>query len=547
MRSSPPTAADISPRAGAKEWLGLAVLLLPTTLLFLTMTVLFLATPDIAADLSPNSGQLLWINDIYGFTMAGLLVAMGTLGDRIGRRRILLIGAIAFGAASAVAAFAPSVETLIAARAVMGVGAAAVMPSTLSLISSMFPDVKQRGTAVGLWAASVSVGVATGPLFGGLLLENFWWGSTLLIGVPVMAVVVFAVPALVPEYRAPRAGRLDLPSVALSLVMMLPVVYGIKELAGYGVTTTAVVAVVAGGALLTVFVRRQLRLDEPLLDMRLFSNRTFSSALGVTLLNTVALGGVYLLFTQYLQLVEGRSPLESGLLILPAAVMLVVVSMLAPVLARRIRPAYIVAAGSLLSVVGYLVLTQVDPASGLTLLIVGFYILYPGIAPEMALVTDIALGSAPPEKAGAASALNSTASDLGISLGIALLGSIGAAAYRADMSDVELAGVPAGVEAAARDTLSGALAAAEQLPTAAGDALLASAKAAFAHGLNLAAVAAAVLVAIAAVLSATLLRRVPPIGTQVPEHALDSELEATTDPDFTDEEATTPVPQRASR
>ncbi|WP_282776409.1 MFS transporter [Nocardia sp. CC201C] len=541
MRSSPPTAAATVPRAGVKEWLGLAVLLLPTALLFLTMTVLFLATPDIAADLRPNSGQLLWINDIYGFTMAGLLVAMGTLGDRIGRRRILLLGAIAFGAASAVAAFAPSVETLIAARAVMGVGAAAVMPSTLSLISSMFPDARQRGTAVGLWAASVSVGVATGPLFGGLLLENFWWGATLLVGVPVMAVVVLAVPALVPEYRTPRAGRLDLPSVALSLVMMLPVVYGIKELAAYGVTTTAVVAVLAGVALLTAFVRRQLRLDEPLLDMRLFSNRTFSSALGVTLLNTVALGGVYLLFTQYLQLVEGRSPLESGLLILPAAVMLVIVSMLAPVLARRIRPAYIVAAGSLLSVLGYLVLTQVDSASGLTLLIVGFYILYPGIAPEMALVTDIALGSAPPEKAGAASALNSTASDLGISLGIALLGSVGAAVYRTDMSDIDLSGVPADVAAAARDTLPGALAATENLPVAVGDALLTSAKEAFANGLNVAAATAAGLVMLAAVLSATLLRRVPPTGTAVSENSAESDLPNPADADPAAEQSKTLV------
>ncbi|WP_306359759.1 MFS transporter [Nocardia sp. CC227C] len=528
MRSSPLPDAGVPARAGAKEWLGLSVLLLPTVLLFLTMTVLFLATPDIAVDLRPSSGELLWINDIYGFAMAGLLVAMGTLGDRIGRRRILLFGAIIFGAASAVAAFAPTAGALIVARAVMGIGAAAVMPSTLSLISNMFLDARQRGTAVGLWAAAVSVGVATGPLFGGLLLENFWWGAALLIGVPVMAVVVAAVPVLVPEYRAPQAGRLDLPSVALSLVMVLPIVYGIKEFAAHGMTATAGCAVLAGVALLAVFIRRQLRLDDPLLDMRLFRNRTFSSALGVTLLNTIALGGIYLLFTQYLQLVEGRSPLAAGLLILPAAVLLVIVSMLAPVLARRIRPAYLVAAGSLLSVVGYLVLTQVDSAAGPALLIIGFYILYPGIAPEMALVTDIALGSAPPEKAGAASALNSTASDLGISLGIALLGSIGAAGYRADMSEFDLTGLSADAAAAARDTLPGALAAAEELPYQVGESLAASAKAAFAHGLGLAAAAAAGLVAVAVVLSALLLRRVPPTGaaTAVAAPAADADQAA---------------------
>ncbi|NGN64500.1 MFS transporter [Streptomyces sp. A7024] len=514
------TAIASRQRAGLKEWLGLAVLLLPTVLLFLTMTVLFLATPQIAADLRPSSGQLLWINDIYGFMMAGLLVAMGTLGDRIGRRRILLFGAAAFGAASAVAAFAPGVEALIVARAVMGIGAAAVMPSTLALISSMFHDAKQRGTAIGLWAASVSVGVAVGPLVGGLLLENFWWGAALLVGVPVMAVVLVAAPALVPEYRAPQAGRLDLPSVVLSLVTLLPIVYGIKDISAHGLAADGILAVVAGVLLSVVFVRRQLRLADPLLDMRLFGNPTFSGALGVFLLSAVALGGVYLLFTQYLQLVEGLSPLESGLWILPAAVLLVIVSMLSPVIARRIRPAYVIAAGSVLSIAGYVVLTQVGSAGGLPLLITGFYILYPGVAPVMTLATNLVIGSAPPEKAGAASAVNSTASDLGVSLGIALLGSLGTAVYRADMADAVPAAVPAGAEESARDTLPGALAVAETLPAGLGDSLLIPARAAFTDGLNLAAAGAAGLVTVAAILAVVVLRRDPPAAaSDAPEPA----------------------------
>lgn len=481
-------------RAGTREWLGLAVLLLPTTLLFLAMTVLFLATPYIAADLRPTSDQLLWVNDVYGFMMAGLLVAMGTVGDRIGRRRVLTFGAVTFGLASILAAFAPNAELLIGARALMGVGAAAVMPSTLSLISTMFADARQRATAIGMWAASVSVGVALGPLVGGLLLESFWWGAALLIGVPVMALVVIAAPILVPEYRAPGVGLPDAVSVLLSMAALLPLVYAIKEFAKNGLTVTAAVTFVAGLLFGVLFVLRQLRHASPLLDVRLFANRTFSGALGVFLLAAIALGGVYLLFTQYLQQVAGLSPLEAGLWILPAALMLVAVSTVSPIIARRVRPAYVVAAGLLVSAVGYLVLTQVDSVAGLPLVITGFYILYPGIAPTMALTTGLVIGAAPPEKAGAASAVNSTASDLGVSLGIALMGSIGAAVYSSGM---------AGAPPAVADSLSGALAA---------DTLVAQARSAFTDGLNVAGLVAAVLAVAAAVLAVTLLRRTPATG-----------------------------------
>lgn len=500
-----PTAA--ASRAGAREWLGLSVLLLPTTVLFLSMTVLFLATPQIAADLKPSSEQLLWINDVYGLVMAGLLVAMGTAGDRIGRRAVLLFGAAAFGAASAVAAFAPDAATLIAARAAMGVGAAAVMPSTLSLISTMFRDGRQRGTAIGLWAASVSVGVAIGPLVGGILLESFWWGSALLVGVPTMALLLIAAPILVPEYRTDDAGALDVSSVLLSMAALLPIVYGIKEFAKNGLTATAVLTALAGVLLAVLFVRRQLRLATPLLDVRLFAHRAFSGALAVFLLSAIALGGVYLLFTQYLQLVAGLSPLESGLWILPAALALVAVSMAAPKIARRVRPAYVVASGAALSVAGYLVLTQVE-AAGLPLLITGFYLLYPGIAPTMALATGLVIGSAPPDKAGAASAINTTASDLGVSLGIAVLGSLGAAVYRSQMPD--------DAPAASAETLPDALAAAETLPPQQATALVDQARDAFTQGLNGAAAGAALLTALAAILAITLLRHIPAADTSAP-------------------------------
>ncbi|MGS2804977.1 MFS transporter [Nocardia sp. MW-W600-9] len=502
---------EIPERAGTRRWLGLAVLLLPTVLLFLTMTVLFLATPYIAADLAPSSGQLLWINDIYGFVMAGFLVTMGTLGDRLGRRRLLLAGAAVFGVASVIAAFAPGPELLIAARALMGLGAAAVMPATLSLITTMFRDDRQRATAIGLWAASVSAGVALGPLLGGLMLASLWWGASMLIGVPVMLLVVLAVPVLVPEYRAPDAGRLDPISVALSLAALLPFVYGVKKLAEAGPTAESVLTLLAGVLFAVVFVRRQLRLADPLLDVRLFADRTFSGSLGVYLLAAIALGGVYLLFTQYLQLVAAQSPLRAGLWILPAAIGLVIVSTVTPAIARRVRPASLIAAGLAVSTVGYLVLTQVESAAGLPLLIVGFYVLYPGIAPAMALIPGLVIGAAPAEKAGAASAVNSTASDLGVALGVALLGSVGAAVYRAGKSEST---------GEAAETLPGALSSAESLPADVAESVVAAAREAFTNGLNAAAWTAAVLSAAGAVLAVALLRRIPAGATSVPDSAV---------------------------
>ncbi|MGH8878311.1 MAG: MFS transporter, partial [Stackebrandtia sp.] len=505
---------DQIPKAGPRQWLGLSVLLLPTVLLFLAMTVLFLATPYISADLDPSGAQVLWINDIYGFIMAGFLVTMGTLGDRLGRRRVLLAGAALFGLASIVSAYAPNPEVLIAGRAVMGLGAAALMPATLSLITNMFADSRQRSFAIGLWAASVSAGVALGPLVGGLLLESLWWGASLLIGVPVMALVLITVPMLVPEYRAPEAGRLDPLSVVLSLGALLPFVYGVKKLAETGVDAVSIATLAAGVVFAAWFIRRQLRLTDSLLDVRLFKIRTFSGALGVFMFAAIALGGVYLLFTQYLQLVAEQSPLAAGLWILPAAVGLVVVSTVTPIIARRVRPAYVIAAGLLLSAAGYLVLTQVESTAGLPLLVTGFYILYPGIAPAMALIPGLVIGSAPPEKAGAASAVNSTASDLGTALGVAILGSIGTVVYGSHMKEVEVPGDGA-AEAAA--TLPGALDAAGRLPSEVGSTVVAAAKTAFTDGLNTAALVAAVMSIIGAVLAVALLRHVKPTGSPAAE------------------------------
>lgn len=506
------TDSSSAQRARPKDWLGLAVLVLPALLLFMMLTILFLAVPQMAADLKPSSSQTLWIIDIYGFLMAGLLVTMGTLGDRIGHRRLLITGAAVFAVVSVAAATTSDPTLMIVWRAVLGIAAATQMPATLGLIFSTFTDPRRRGLAVGIWSGGISVGTALGPGIGGVLLEAFSWRAAFLVAVPVMGIVTIGAPLLLPNPRNPAAGRLDLFSVALTLATLLPIVYGVKELGRDDRLIIAVAAIVIGLAFGAWFVVRQLRLPEPLLDVRLFANRVVSGALAVFLLAATALGGTYLLITQYLQLVEGLSPLQAGLWVLPAAALLVLVSTASPILARRFRPGRLIATGLAVQVIGYLMLTQVDAAGGLPLLVAGFIVLYPAVAPSMALTTNLVVGSVPPQKAGAASGLATTCSDLGISLGIAIIGSIAAAVYRSQVAAELPAGLPPEAAAAGRDSLDGAVAAAQTLPGELGAAVLAPAREAFAGGLTTAAVIAAAIAAAAAVLALRRLGDIPPTG-----------------------------------
>ena len=307
-------------RATSREWIGLAVLTLAALVYAMDLTVLNLAVPRISAELQPSSAQLLWIIDIYGFLIAGLLITMGTLGDRIGRRKLLLGGAAGFALASLLAAFSTSSEMLIASRAVMGIAGATIAPSTLSLIFTMFLDPKQRSTAIGFWIAAYSAGGAIGPVLGGILLEFFWWGSVFLIGVPVMGLLLILGPRTLPEYKDPNAGRLHLRSAAMSLLAILGVVYGLKEIAQDGVAPVPVLAIAAGLLLGILFVRTQLRLESPIIDVRLFRIRAFSASLGTYLLGIFVVVGYFLFIAQYLQLVLGLSPIEAALWSLPSAI-----------------------------------------------------------------------------------------------------------------------------------------------------------------------------------------------------------------------------------
>ena len=498
----------VAPRAGRKEWIGLCVIALACLLYVMDLSVLYLAVPSLTRDLAPSSAQLLWITDIYGFLVAGFLITMGTLGDRIGRRRVLLIGAAAFGVASVVAAFAPTAELLIVARAILGIAGATIAPSTLSLIRNMFLDPRQRTTAIGLWGTSFALGGAVGPLIGGILLEHFWWGSVFLLAVPVMAVLLVAGPKLLPEYRDPNAGRLDLTSAAMSLVAVLAVIYGLKQIAQGGFSNMAALSIVGGIVVGIAFVRRQARLKDPLLDMKLFKIPAFSVSVMTNALGGFIAFGTFLYFSQYLQLVMGLSPLIAGLWTLPSSVAVIVTSNLAPVVLRRVRPAYAAAASLATTAVGLAILTQVDIGSGLALPVLGSIVFALGLGPVFILTTDLIVGTAPAERAGAASAISETGAEFGGALGIAVLGSIGTAIYRAGVVDSVPEGVPTAAADAARDTLGGALAAAQQLPGGLGDGLLEAARTAFTQGLHFATGTGAVIAVGMALLVAFRLRHV---------------------------------------
>ncbi|WP_063711886.1 MFS transporter [Nocardia sp. BMG111209] len=511
---------DISPvsiRAGRREWLGLAVLALPILLISVDFSVLNLALPRLTADLSPSATQQLWILDIYGFMTAGFLVTMGTLGDRIGRRRLLLAGAVAFGAGSVLAACSTGSTMLILARALMGIAGATLAPSGLALIRVMFADPAQRAAAVGVFTGCFTVGAITGPIVGGVMLAHFRWGSVFLPAVPVMLLLSVAGPLLLPEDRDSDAGRLDVPSVALSLVTVLPVIYGITELALDRGQPRAWAGIGVGLVAGLVFARRQRRLAAPLLEPGLFADRVFRGAFTMSAVVGAVQGGTILMINLQLQLVLGCSTLRAGLWMIPSAAAMLVTIGLGPALARIVRPAYIIAAGLAVAAAGYVIVTVVPADAGPPLLITGFALAMAGIGPGTALGYDLVLGAVPPERAGSAAGTAETGGQFGVAAGVAILGSVGAAVYRGHVRIP--AGVPPEQAGPAHAAISGAVTATRRLPEALGSQVLSSAHAAFTTGLHVVTALGASALAALAVLAFMEFRHIPPHGTRTDDHA----------------------------
>ncbi|NYV78089.1 MFS transporter, partial [Streptomyces sp. UH6] len=452
---------EAAERGGAQRaagrWVALGVLVLAVLLVAVDATVLGLATPYLSEDLQPSGTQLLWIGDAYSFVIAGLLISMGSLGDRIGRKRLLLVGATAFGLVSVLNAYAQTPEMMIVARALLGVAGATLMPSTLALIRNIFHDPRERSLAIGLWSAAASAGMAVGPIAGGALLEHFWWGSVFLINLPVMALLVVVGVRTLPESRNPAPGPWDLPSVLLSLAAVVGVVYALKETAAHGFAWPALGAGLLGAVALRAFVRRQRGLPVPLVDVGLFRSRGFSGAVLANLLTILGLSGLLFFLSQYLQLVQGRRPIEAGIAELPAAVGAVVAGLLAGGAARRLSVRAVVSGGLAVIGLALAVLTTISQSTGYlqigaVLLVVGF-----GAGLAFTVTSDVILTAVPKEQAGAASAVSETAYELGTALGIALLGSVVTGVYR------DFTG-PAGTPQAAHESLGGAVVAAAHMP-----------------------------------------------------------------------------------
>ena len=478
------------PRAGRREWSALAVLVLVVVLLTVDGTVLYLAVPSLTADIAPSATQLLWIGDIYSFVLAALLITMGNLADRIGRKRLLLCGAAAFGVASVIAAFAPNAETLIAARALLGVAGATLMPSTLAIVRAMFADPKQRTTAIAFWAMGATAGAAIGPLVGGALLENFWWGSVFLINVPIMALVLIAGPILIPESRGSATNPIDLPSAVLSILAIVPVIYAVKHWVGSGwdwsVPAVAAIGLIAGW----IFVRRQLRLTHPLLDVTLFRMPAFAGSVAANGLAIFAFLGLLFFFSQYLQLVREYGPLQAGVAELPSTIASMVVIAFIGVLVTRLGPGRAIGLGLAAGAIGLagigLFATQTTYwGIGISLTVLGL-----GVGVAMTLSTDAVVSAVPKERAGAASSIAETAYELGGALGIAVLGSVHLAMYRSHLD------LPAGTDPADAAIADESLAA--SVSAVADPVVIEHARSAFTTAVQTTSVVAAVILAIAA-------------------------------------------------
>ena len=485
--TSSPSARQQTPRSR----IALLFLLLPALLTAMDISILFVASPAVTEALEPTATQWLWMMDVYGFVMAGLLITMGGLGDRFGRRRLLLLGSVLFGLASAGITLAASPAAFIAARALLGVGAATLAPSTLSLIRGIFSDDRRRRAAVGAWTVAFTSGSIVGPIIGGALLEQFWWGSVFLINIPVMLLLLATVPFLVPESERSESTGFDVPGAVISLVAIVSSVYAVKHLVEHGVDGRFTVTALVGAVGLWQFVRRQRRASHPLVDLALFRVPAFGAAIGSVTAVAFAAAGLGLLTFTFMQTVHGLSPLEAALWALPAIAGSLLGATAASVL--PLRPAVGVGAGLAIVAAGFAVVGSVGPEASLFRVIAGYTLLSLGVSAVGTLANALVLGTAPLERAGAAAGVSETSQELGAALGIAALGTIATAVFES------------GYDGSA-ETVAGVESEAANLPAAAADELVGAASAAFTDGFTVAALTGAAIVCACAIAAVPLLR-----------------------------------------
>lgn len=505
-------------RATRREWIGLFVLSIACLVYSMDLSVLFLAIPAIVRDLDPSPSELLWINDIYGFMVAGFLVTMGTLGDRVGRRRVLLIGAFFFGLASAFAAFAETSGQLILARALLGIAGATIAPSTLSLVVNLFQDEAERNRAIGIWGTAFALGGLVGPLLGGLLLQYFHWGAVFLINIPIMLALLVVAPVLLPEYRNTDGGRLDPTSALLSLVTVLPVIYGLKHMAAYGYAHDQLIAIVVGFVMGVLFIRRQKRLEHPLIDLALFRIPAFTASLLVNLAGVFFVFGVFLFQNLYLQLVLDLSPLKAALWSVPSALVFTLMSLQAWRVTNRLGPVRTVLAGLVVNAAGTTVMALAAYHQNLYAILFASMLVGLGFVPVILTTTGLIVGTAPPERAGSASAISETSAEFGGALGVAVLGSLGTVVYRLMMRDADLSGLDAPTAATVTATLAGAVDAAKKISPAVAPDWLLDARAAFGLGFAACCLVASVTLLLLAILARHIFAKTHIDETALPGH-----------------------------
>nr|WP_241562198.1 MFS transporter [Streptomyces hoynatensis] len=492
------------PPGAPGRWIVLAVLCVSLLVVAVDATVLHVAVPTVTEDLRPSGVELLWIVDAYPLVCAALLILFGTLGDRVGRRRVLLLGYGCFGVASALAAYAPGPGMLIGARALLGVGGAMIMPATLSILRQVFPDRRERAVAIGMWSAVAAFGAAVGPLVGGLLLEHFWWGSVFLVNIPLMAGCLPVGRLLLPESTGDRRGPWDLAGALLAAGGLFCAVLAVKRVgAGEPLTPATALAAAAGLGLLALFVRRQRRRPEPLIDLAAFARPAFGTSLGCIVLTVLALVGLALVAAQYLQLVLGLTPLETGLRLLPLSLAAIAAGLAGERLLGRLGPRRMAAWGFLLTACAVLALTLLGERDEPVVMAAGFVLLGFGLETTLFAAYESMLSDAPAARAGAAAALGETAYQLGAGIGIALLGSLMNAMYAPAVRGVQ--GVPAADRRAAGHSLGEAYAVAGRLGGGTGETLREAARGAFVHGMHLTLAASAGLL----LLGALAARRLP--------------------------------------